>query len=144
MRFQCVELLYPEVFSSEQCLPYLFIGHVRITHCFNDDQLKVPVEIVSWFEEVFVHGNGVCSFGIASVGVYSPVHLLYLTFSDVLFIVAFAAMSQVDDVLAFTIHPVKYLESFVTALIGEELRRNYMSAAFCIRSAVARSTMPKS
>ena len=121
MRLQCVELLYPEVFSSEKCLPYLFLGHVRIAHCFNDDQLEVPVEIVSWFEEVFVHGNGIWFLGITSVGVDSPVHSLYLTFPYILFIVAFAAMSQVDDVLAFTILPVKYLKSFVLCLIGEEL-----------------------
>ena len=89
--FQGVELPNPEILSSEEELPHLFLRQVSFGYLFDEDQPEVPVEVVVWLVEMAVDCQPIWSSYIIPVLVYTSVGSLCFDFSDILLGVAFHA-----------------------------------------------------
>ena len=76
------------------------------------------VEVVARLKEMLIKSDAVRSLHIIPVGI-DPEVRRRLALSNVLFLLAEDAMSQVDDILALAIQVMAYLQSFPCHVAGE-------------------------
>ena len=89
--FQGVELLNPEILSSEEELPHLFFRQVAFGDLFDEDQPEVPVEVVVLLIEMAVDCQPIWSSYIVPMLIYTSVGSLCFDFPDILLGIAFHA-----------------------------------------------------
>ena len=85
------KLGHPKIFPLKQRCSNLLLREVSLGNYLNDDHSEIAVEVVTWLCEVAVYADGVFSFRIMSVLVYSHFCPLLFKFPHILALIALYA-----------------------------------------------------